>query len=154
AVSCPKHAGCLCPTIQPAILFFRGIFALALMLILVSPAPAFSQQNERKLRVATRIVKPFVFEENRTLTGFSVELWQEISSQLGAKSEFVMKATVKDLLEATRSKEVDLAIAAISITADREIDWDFSQPMFDAGLQILTPAQGTQSSLFTSIIAG
>ena len=26
--------------------------------------------------------------------------------------------------------------------------------MFDAGLQILTPAQGTQSSLFTSIIAG
>jgi len=65
-----------------------------------------------------------------------------------------MKPSVKELLEATRSKELDLAIAAISITAEREIDWDFSQPMFDAGLQILTPAQGTQSGLVAAIIAG
>ena len=65
-----------------------------------------------------------------------------------------MKPTVKELLEATRSNEVDLAIAAISITAEREIDWDFSQPMFDAGLQILTPAQGTQGGLVAAIIAG
>jgi polar amino acid transport system substrate-binding protein len=157
AVSCPEQARCPFPTFRPAILFARVIPALGLMLILLiclSPASAFSQPKEQTLRVATRIIKPFVFEENRTLTGFSVELWQEISSQLSAKSEFVMKPTVKELLEATRSKEVDLAIAAISITAEREIDWDFSQPMFDAGLQILTPAQGTQSSLFTSIIAG
>ena len=49
---------------------------------------------------------------------------------------------------------MDLAIAAISITAEREIDWDFSQPMFDAGLQILTPAQGTQSGIVAAIIAG
>lgn len=123
-------------------------------LLFITVASVLGQPREQKLRVGTRIVKPFVFEENRALTGFSIELWQEISGQLNAKSEFVMKATVKELLEATRSKEVDLAIAAISITAEREIDWDFSQPMFDAGLQILTPAQGTQSSLFTSIIAG
>jgi polar amino acid transport system substrate-binding protein len=123
-------------------------------LLFITVASVLGQPRGQKLRVGTRIVKPFVFEENRALTGFSIELWQEISGQLNAKSEFVMKATVKELLEATRSKEVDLAIAAISITAEREIDWDFSQPMFDAGLQILTPAQGTQSSLFTSIIAG
>ena len=123
-------------------------------LLFITVASVLGQPREQKLRGGTRIVKPFVFEENRALTGCSIELWQEISGQLNAKSEFVMKATVKELLEATRSKEVDLAIAAISITAEREIDWDFSQPMFDAGLQILTPAQGTQSSLFTSIIAG
>src|SRR4029077_1677520 len=41
-----------------------------------------------------------------------------------------------------------------SITAEREIDWDFSQPMFDAGLQILTPAQGTQGGIVAAIIAG
>ena len=123
-------------------------------LLLVTAASVLGQPREQKLRVGTRIVKPFVFEENRALTGFSIELWQEISRQLNAQSEFIMKPSVKELLDATRSKEVDLAIAAISITAEREIDWDFSQPMFDAGLQILTPAQGTQSSLFTSIIAG
>jgi len=157
AVSCPEQARCPFPTFRPAILFARVIPALGLMLILLiclSPASAFSQPKEQTLRVATRIIKPFVFEENRTLTGFSVELWQEISSQLSAKSEFVMKPTVKELLEATRSEEVDLAIAAISITAEREIDWDFSQPMFDAGLQILSPAQGTRGGLVATIIAG
>jgi len=127
---------------------------IAVFCIYLVPTVAFAQPTDQKLRVATRIVKPFVFEENRTLTGFSIELWQEISGQLNAKSEFVMKATVKDLLEATRSKEADLAIAAISITAEREIDWDFSQPMFDAGLQIMTPAQGTSSGLFTGITGG
>ena len=123
-------------------------------LLLVTAASALGQPREQKLRVGTRIVKPFVFEENRALTGFSIELWQEISRQLNAQSEFIMKPSVKELLEATRSKELDLAIAAISITAEREIDWDFSQPMFDAGLQILTPAQGTQGGLVATIIAG
>ena len=140
-----------------SILFRRKIFATGLMAFLficLATAFAFSQPKEQTLRVATRIIKPFVFEENRTLTGFSVELWQEISSQLNAKSEWVMKPSVKELLEATRSEEVDLAIAAISITAEREIDWDFSQPMFDAGLQILTPAQGTRSGIVAAIIAG
>ena len=60
--------------------------------------------NGQRGRVATRIVKPFVFEENRALTGFSIELWQEISSQLNAQSEFIMKPSVKDLLEATVPK--------------------------------------------------
>ncbi len=123
-------------------------------LVIVTAASVLGQPRETKLRIATRIIKPFVFEENRALTGFSIELWQEISRQLNAQSEFIMKPSVKELLDATRSKEVDLAIAAISITAEREIDWDFSQPMFDAGLQILTPVQGTQGGLVAAIIAG
>src|SRR5207237_3893857 len=86
--------------------------------------------------------------------GFSIELWQEISKQLNVKSEFVVKPSVRELLDATRSKEADLAIAAISITADREIGWDFSQPMFDAGLQILTPAEGTRTGIVAAIVAG
>jgi len=123
-------------------------------LLLIAATPVFGQPREPKLRVATRIIKPFVFEENGALTGFSIELWQEISRQLNAQSEFIMEPSVMELLEATRSKKVDLAIAAISITAEREIDWDFSQPMFDAGLQILTPAQGSQGSIVAAIIAG
>lgn len=157
-VSCSDQVRCPFPTRQSTILSARVVvFTMGLMAILficLAPTVALSQPTDHKFRVATRIIKPFVFEENHALTGFSIELWQEISGQLNAKSEFVMKATVKDLLEATRSKEADLAIAAISITAEREIDWDFSQPMFDAGLQIMTPAQGTSSGLFTGITGG
>ena len=93
------------------------------------------------LRVATRLVKPFVFEENGQLTGFSVELWNEIAKQINVKTDFVVKPTVKELLASINTQEAQLGIAAISITAEREMQWDFSQPMFDAGLQILVSAQ-------------
>jgi polar amino acid transport system substrate-binding protein len=127
---------------------------VAVLLILVPANFVLAQAKPEKLRVATRLVKPFVYEEAGSLTGFSVELWHELSRQLKVNSEFVAKASVKDLLQAVKSKEVQLGISAISITAEREIDFDFSQSMFDAGLQILTPAQGSTRGLTEAILAG
>jgi polar amino acid transport system substrate-binding protein len=127
---------------------------LALALVLLACAPAFSQSQDDNLRVATRMVKPFVFEEKGSLTGFSADLWQEITKRMNVKSEFVVKPTVKELLASVNSHEAALGIAAISITAEREMQWDFSQPMFGGGLQILTSAQGAESSLLGNIVAG
>src|SRR5437870_12231495 len=107
-------------------------------LLLLALSPAQTEESRPKLRVATRVVKPFVLEEKGQFSGFSVDLWQEISRQMNMRYDFVVKPTVKDLLDAVRSKEADLGIAAISITAEREVEWDFSYPMFEAGLQILT----------------
>jgi polar amino acid transport system substrate-binding protein len=114
----------------------------------------FAQPQPESLRVATRLIKPFVLEENGNLTGFSVELWNEIAKQINVKTDFVVKPTVKELLASINTQEAQLGIAAISITAERELQWDFSQPMFDAGLQILVSAQTSESSILTNIIAG
>jgi len=117
----------------------KWLAVIPLLLLVVMPAPGMAQPES--LRVATRIIKPFVFEDGGELTGFSIELWQEIAIQLGARTEYIIKPTLRDLLDATQTGEADLAIAAISITEERERDWDFSHPMFDAGLQILAPEQ-------------
>ncbi|TMA58926.1 MAG: transporter substrate-binding domain-containing protein [Deltaproteobacteria bacterium] len=121
--------------------------------VLLFAAIAIAQPKEEKLLVATRLIRPFVYEQQGHLTGFSVELWQEIAKQMNAQSEFIVKPTVKELLDAVKSKNVALGIAAISITADREVELDFSQPMFDAGLQILTPVQGGRGGLVEAIVA-
>jgi len=121
-------------------------------LLLCCAAPANGQPKEEKLRVATRLVRPFVYEQQGQLTGFSVELWQEIARQMNARYEFVVKPTVRELLDTVKSKDAALGIAAISITAEREVDFDFSQPMFDAGLQILVPAQGSGGGIFNAIV--
>jgi len=115
----------------------KWLAALA-FLILIFVVPSAEAQPET-LRVAIRQVKPFVFEEGGNLTGFSIDLWQEINSQLETRTEYTTISTVSDLLAATRNGGADLAISAISITEERERDWDFSQPMFEAGLQILVP---------------
>jgi polar amino acid transport system substrate-binding protein len=112
------------------------------------------QTKETTLRVATRQVRPFVFEENGRLTGFSVELWKEIARQMNVKWQFVIKPTVNELLTSVNDHEAVLGIAAISITAERELLWDFSQPMFEGGLQILVPSQSVQGSVLSAAVAG
>jgi len=124
----------------------------AVIFILVFAPYTFAQSQPSKLRVATRLVRPFVYEQQGQLTGFSIELWREIARQLNIQSEFVVKPTVKELLDTVRLQNASLGIAAISITADREVDFDFSQPMFDSGLQILTPVQGSRTALVEAII--
>ncbi len=128
---------------------FTALRVLVLMLALggLAALPSEGSAQTQSLRVATRVVKPFVFEEGGNLTGFSIELWQEIALQLGAQTEYVVKPTVQDLLDSTRTREADLAISAISITEERERQWDLSQPMFDAGLQILVPQRGGGNGL-------
>jgi polar amino acid transport system substrate-binding protein len=127
---------------------------MALLWLALTATSVWAQTQPESLRVATRLVKPFVFEEKDKLTGFSVELWNEIAKQINVKTEFVVKPTVKELLASVNAREADLGIAAISITADRELQWDFSQPMFDAGLQILVSAQAGESTFIGNIVAG
>jgi polar amino acid transport system substrate-binding protein len=101
----------------------------------------------KTLKVMTKILPPFVTEENGELGGFSIELWKNIAQELEIKSDFKKTASIPGLLKAIEDKQADLSIAAISVTAEREKEFDFSQPIFDAGLQILVRSQGSQSSL-------
>src|SRR4029453_7047727 len=124
------------------------IFTLFLCLCAVT---ASAQPKEEKLRVATRLVRPFVFEENGRLTGFSVELWQQIALHMNVQSEFVVKPTVRDLLASVDDHDANLGIAGIPTTAERELKGDFSQPMFEAGLQILIPIDASRGSFVKAI---
>jgi polar amino acid transport system substrate-binding protein len=119
-----------------------------------TPLPTPPIISGKTIKVATRVLSPFVTEENGELGGFSIELWRNIAQELDVKSEFIKTKNVGDLLDTVKSKQADVGIAAISVTAQREQDFDFSQPIFDSGLQILVRAQGQQSSigrLFRSI---
>lgn len=111
------------------------------------PAPTSSPTIGNPLRVATRIVQPFVVEDRGKLTGFSIELWEKIAENLKIKYDLQTTKTVNELLDRINSKQADLGVAAISVTSDREKRFDFSQPIFDSGLQILVRNQGTQSPI-------
>jgi polar amino acid transport system substrate-binding protein len=117
--------------------------------ITVTPTPILSPVviSGKTLKVVTRLVSPFVIEENGELAGFSIELWKNIAQELDIKSEFKKTGNIAELLNEVKSKQVDVGISAISVTAQREQDFDFSQPIFDSGLQILVRSQGHQSSI-------
>jgi polar amino acid transport system substrate-binding protein len=101
----------------------------------------------KTFKIATRLVSPFVIEANRELGGFSIELWKNIAQELEVKSIFLKNGNVSELLNSVKSGQADAGVSAISVTSQREQDFDFSQPIFDSGLQILVRSQGQQSSI-------
>lgn len=102
-------------------LLIYGIGTL-LSLLLIANLPVQSQPVTPKhpLQVATRIIPPFVIQDHEHLTGFSRELWTEITQELGIKFKLSVYPTVNDLLLAIASKKAELGIAPISLTAKRE----------------------------------
>jgi polar amino acid transport system substrate-binding protein len=127
------------------------IFTLLLLLVLSATA-AFAQ-SPKELRVSTREVAPFVIKEpNGHYSGFSIELWEAIAIQLGVKSKYSSQPNVKALLEEIHQHKADLGVAAISITAERDKQFDFSQPIYDSGLQILVNGDGGEPSLWSGFV--
>ena len=82
-----------------------------------------------KLVIGTKTSRPFSFQN------------EKISQRLKIPFE-VREYRLDNLLKAVESKEVDAAIAAITITSDREAALDFSHPFFVTGLSIAIPAKG------------
>lgn len=121
------------------VVFWMGLITIAYpkLDIAIAQPPVPVASAKKVLRVATRIIPPFVMEDEGKLTGFSIELWQKIAAQMGVESKIITYKTLPEMIDSIGKKKVDLAIAAISITAEREAKFDFSYPIFNSELQIL-----------------
>jgi polar amino acid transport system substrate-binding protein len=101
------------------------------------------------LRVAIAPVAPFVLPQTGTPQGFSVDIWNEVARRMHVDYSWQSVATSAALLPAVQRGDADVAIAAITMTPDREKMVDFSLPYFDSGLQIMVRAQNESSMLDT-----
>lgn len=109
--------------------------------------------DQTPLRVATKEIEPFVFVDDE-LSGFSIDLWEELARRAEFEYEFVVVDSVTEQLDAVAAGEVDAAIAAISVTQAREEVVDFSFPYFDSGLGILAISTGTASPVLSALRSG
>jgi polar amino acid transport system substrate-binding protein len=94
-----------------------------------------------EVRVAVVIVPPLVMEQNGSLTGFSIELWNAIAKRLKVETSYQIMPDGNALEEAMRSKSADLT-PTLYITSARDAAFDFSYPTFEAGLQIMVRETG------------
>src|SRR5215510_15490457 len=116
--------------------------ALALAMLLAMHAAAPAQTAPSELQVATRVLPPVVVDQAGTLTGFSIDLWNKIAERMQLKVRYQIAPDVRALLEEIRTGKADLGVAAISVTAARETEFDFSHPILSAGLQIMVRGKG------------
>ena len=122
-----------------------ALIAVAVAAVAAAPAPAPASQPQQaatpaptagdwqKIKAAGKITvgtsadyPPFeYYDKNYKMDGFDVALMQEIGKQLGLKVQFRDMA-FDGLGSALKLGQIDAAMAAISVTADREAVLDFS----------------------------
>lgn len=112
--------------------FMRIVTALlAAVILLTAPASA------ENVQVITRDLEPFSFERDGRRTGYAMELWDAVSREINVTYATSVTDSAKNMIAAVQAKKADVAVGAISITAEREKIIDFSQPFYEGGQQIL-----------------
>lgn len=91
---------------------------------------------EEPLTIATIERPPFMFMDGDQMSGFSVELWQQLAQQAGLNFQWKRYDQFSAMVDDTVDGRNAAAIANISITSDRERRADFTQPIFDSGMAI------------------
>lgn len=111
------------------------VIALLLFAIQISYADSLSTKDT--LIIGTKEAEPFVIKNSDgSLSGMSINLIRDILTDSEIEFKFQQFGSLDKLIQATRDSSVDLSISAISITPERELLIDFSQPYFISSLGI------------------
>jgi len=115
-----------------------GIMMLLIILGAICTAAQGRNLSGRTLIVGTSEMPPFAMKNKEgSWTGVSIDLWRQIAAELSLPFEF-RERDLKGLLGGVADGSLDIAIAALSITAEREEICDFSHPYYVSGLGIAT----------------
>ncbi len=129
---------CLCLALSPA-------WSQTSKTTSATPDSRSSLNIVQPLRVAIRFIQPDVFKENGKLVGFSIDFGRELLNQLQRQEVLKTYADVPEILKAIRSGDADLGIAAVTVTSQREQEFDFSYPILTGDLQMMVLAPADQS---------
>lgn len=124
----------------------RAIVGITLLVGLIGGLPGLgapAKAAPRVVTVATHDIEPFVMTHEDIKTGFTIDVLAEIAKHTGWTLTYVDVPDVAGQLKAVGEGKTDAAAGAISITADRAMSYDFSQPILNAGLQIMVPTGAT-----------
>jgi len=99
----------------------------------------------RTLVVGTKEAPPFAIRaEDGTWSGLSIDLWRAVADDLGLTYQ-LEERELEGLLAGLRDGSLDAAVAALTVTAERESSFDFSHPFYSSGLGIaVAPQRGLE----------
>ena len=142
---------------MPATRFNFVLVALVSLFAMGAGAASVVAQDEdpatQPLTVGVYVHPPFVIETEDGFSGMAVELWQWLAAQIGVESNYVEFSNVGELVDATASGQVDVAVTNMTVTRDRAERVDFTHPWFDAGQRIMVreSAGGGLSNLIVGL---
>ena len=118
------------------------VVLLLLVLVMVGATPSFGQiRSTEPLVIGTKEAPPFAFKrEDGTWDGISFALMRRLSNDLGFDYR-IEERTLDGLFTGLEEGQLDLSIAALTVTPEREERVDFTHPFYTTGLAIAVPKQ-------------
>ncbi|MDE0132735.1 MAG: glycine betaine/L-proline ABC transporter substrate-binding protein ProX [bacterium] len=98
-----------------------------------------------RLAVAARILPPFVIYDDRSYSGFEVELAHLLAARLGMEVDIYAVDTVAKQIDDIDRGVARVALGGVAITESRERLVDFSLPVLNAGLTIMAPSEANRN---------
>lgn len=90
----------------------------------------------RTLIVGTKEAPPFAMKNPKgNWTGISIDLWDKIATELDIQFTF-KEMDLQGLIDGVANGSLDVAVAALTVTKEREQLFDFSHPYYVTGLGI------------------
>jgi ABC-type amino acid transport substrate-binding protein len=129
----------------------QRVFPLVLLAaaLLAAVAPG---QTEKVLKVGVKHTPPYVIRgADGTWSGISMDLWRAIAADLGFQSE-LREVELKGMLEGLKSGQLDVGVAALTVTSEREESLDFTHPFQTSGLGIAVASDS--GSTLSQILSG
>lgn len=94
------------------------------------------------LTVAVHDISPMVMKSGNTYTGFDIDVWENIASNMGVEYKYVYADKFTDLFNLVNSGKADIAMGGITINYEREVSNDFPHPYKKSGMGILIRDEG------------
>ncbi|MCV0395640.1 MAG: transporter substrate-binding domain-containing protein [Rhizobiaceae bacterium] len=104
------------------------------------------------LTVGVYVHPPFVMGGDGEFQGMAIELWEWLARRLDLDGEYLEFSNVGELVNATASGEVDVAVTNMTVTRERAEQIDFTHPWFDAGQRIMVNED--RGAGFSDVVAG
>lgn len=114
---------------------FRSIYLAAF-----AATVAFSQPSRAEdLVVATDTAfVPFEFKDGDKYVGFDIDMWDAIATEIGV-TYTLQPMDFNGIIPALQTKQVDVALAGITIKPERQKVIDFSDGYYDSGFLLMVP---------------
>ncbi|MES0489261.1 MAG: ABC transporter substrate-binding protein/permease [Leptospirales bacterium] len=115
--------------------FFLGVVCVIIFIPLLSPVAA-KKPVLKALTDPSFVPFEMLDPKTKEMVGFDIDMLKEISRIVGFEYE-LQTMNFNGIVPALQTRHVDLAIAGITITKERQKVIDFSIPYYDSGLRIL-----------------
>jgi polar amino acid transport system substrate-binding protein len=120
-------------------------FAPLLALLAALPGRPLAEEDAPVVRAITIILPPAVFEENGALTGFSIDLWEEVARRIPVRTVYQVAPSAEAGYASLRAGEADIGVTGSFYTLRNHQGFELTYPILDSGLQVAVRSAGREA---------